>query len=94
VERDREESSLAQPFEKWPVHVPDMLLEDVIEIAHRLVEMDAEDKTERVQLVALREAKPSRQVARSFRPDTVELRLDVERDAQILELVQVGEIAD
>jgi hypothetical protein len=33
-----------------------MLLEDVIEIPNGLVEVDAEDKAERIQLVTLREA--------------------------------------
>jgi hypothetical protein len=94
VERDREEPSLAETLDERPVHVPNVLLEDVIEIAHRLVEVDAEDEAQRVQLIALREAEPPRHVVGGLSADAVELGLDVERDMEVLQIEQVGEIAD
>ena len=70
------ELPLAQTLDERPVHVLDVLLEDVIEIAHRLVEVDAEDEVERVQLVALREAEPPRHVAGRVRPDSGRTRFE------------------
>jgi hypothetical protein len=56
VQGDGEKLTLLDPLDERPVYVPNMLLEDVIEIPNGLVEVDAEDKAERIQLVTLREA--------------------------------------
>ena len=67
MHHDREELSLLQPLQKREIHVARMLLEHVIEIAHRLMEVDTENEMERVQLGALREAEPPRHVTGSLR---------------------------
>jgi hypothetical protein len=99
VEHDREELALAEALEEWPVDVAYVLLEDVVEIAYRLVEMHAEDEAERPQLRTLREAEApgrGRELRRRNRreraPDTVERRLRVERNRESFELEQIGEV--
>jgi hypothetical protein len=94
VEGEGKEASLAEPFDEWQVHVAYVLLEDVIEVPHRLVEMDAEDEAQRVQLGALCEAEPPPHVARGVRAEPEQLGLNVERDVQALELEQVGQVDD
>ena len=92
MEDDREELPLPQTLDERPIYIPDVLLEDVVEIPHRLVEMDAEDEVERVQLVALREAEASRQFARHLRANAIELGLDVEGDMLMLEMQEIDQI--
>lgn len=60
VQHDREEFALPDALDERTIHVPHMLFEDVVEIAHRLMEVDTEDKTDRIQLVALRKAQALR----------------------------------
>ena len=86
MQDDGKEAPLFQPFDEWPVHVLHMLLEDVIEIAHRLMEVDAENEAKRIQSGAFREAEPPRHFAESLRADTVELGLHIERNVQVLKL--------
>jgi len=48
VQREREEAALRQPLDERPVDVPQMLLEHVVEVPHRLVQVDAEHEADRV----------------------------------------------
>src|ERR1041385_2790699 len=55
-----EKLPLRQPLEKRPVHVAHVLLEHVIEISNRLVEVDPEGKSDRLQLSPPRRRGPGR----------------------------------
>jgi hypothetical protein len=47
VEHRREELVGGKMLEDWSVHVSNVLLEDVIEVANRLMQMEAKDEPDR-----------------------------------------------
>ena len=47
VQREREEPGVSDVIQEWPVNIAHVLRKHVIEIADRLVNVDAENKTQR-----------------------------------------------
>src|SRR5439155_15279503 len=48
VQRERQEPPLGEPLHEGEVHVSQVVLEDVVEIPHRLVEVHAEHEPDRI----------------------------------------------
>ena len=67
VQDHREEVSPRKPVEQGPVDVLDVLREDVIEVAHRLVEVQTEDEADGIHQAKTREREPPSAAATAVR---------------------------